>query len=185
MVYMQSSKDMKVSKEIWKERMGNLQQRRQLGTKGFSASADRIRDYKSHLEKVFVGSSLLDVGCGDMFLKTVLPEGTTYTGMDAFPVNDKVALQHTIEDSPLPDNSFDTVCMFATLDGCQDFNKALDNVKRIAGKNVVLLTGVDIAVDQYHTFQLSLKLIDDKFADWKQGYRENLATKVWLLEYKK
>jgi ubiquinone/menaquinone biosynthesis C-methylase UbiE len=176
---------MQVDKETWTQATKNLIDRRERGTVGSSAGAERIRDYAMHLSKVYVGQTLLDIGCGAMHLKDCVPEGVQYAGMDAFPVNDKVAFPHAIEDSPLPDNSYDTVCAFAVLDNCLDFDKAIANMKRIAARNVVILTGVDIEVDKFHTFKLQLEDFDSRFSDWKQGYRENLATKVWLLEYKK
>lgn len=174
---------MHVDIETWKEKHANLQARRERGTVGTDVNAERIRDYKSHMQKVTCGNTVLDIGCGSMYLKQCLPEDVLYAGLDPFPIDDNVAFHHAIENSPLPDNSYDTVCAFAVMDNCIDFDRAIANMKRIAAKNVVILTGVDIPVDDKHTFQLSLNDFDLRFANWKQGYREKIAPKVWLLEY--
>lgn len=90
-----------------------------------------------------------------------------------------------IEDANFPNNRFDTVICFAVLDGCQNFDKAMANIKRIAAKNVFILTGVNIPVDQYHTFELKESDIDQALLGMKKTYREQLAPKVLLLEYSK
>lgn len=179
---------MRVTKEKWSEAHANLQARRERGTVGSDVNAERIRDYAAHLSKITVGNTLLDIGCGDMGLERWVPHDTQYAGLDPFPVNDKVAFPHSIEDSPLPDNSYETITAFAVMDNLLDFDKAVTNIKRIASRNVLFLTGVNIPVDDKHTFQLSLEDYDRRFADWKQGYRERLAyygdgIGVWLLEY--
>ena len=71
----------------------------------------------------------------------------------------------------------------AVLDNCLDFDKAIDNIKKIAQKNVIILTGIDIEVDQYHTFKLQLSDFERMFKDWSQIHREELTPKVWLLCY--
>jgi len=81
--------------------------------------------------------------------------------------------------------SVDTICAFAVMDGCLDFDKAILNMKLIAQKNIVFLTGVDIPRDKYHTMELTLNDFDSRFTEWKQGYREELMPQVWLLEYLK
>jgi hypothetical protein len=71
----------------------------------------------------------------------------------------------------------------AVLDNCLDFDKAIENIKQIAQKNVIILTGIDIEVDQYHTFKLQLEDFDSRFKDWNNTHREELTPKVWLLCY--
>lgn len=144
-----------------------------------------IRDYKTHLNKCGFGSSVLDVGCGSQFLKRCLPEDVHYIGIDAFPIAGLDILKLAIEDDEALLLSAETVCCMAVLDNCRDFDKAIENIKQIATKNVIILTGIDIEVDQYHTFKLQLEDFKTRFADWDQTHYEELQPKVWLLCYKK
>lgn len=173
---------LKADKQQWEQATANLRARGERGTVGESVEAKYIRDYKKHLSKVYVGYSVLDVGCGSQFLKECLPPSVAYTGIDAFPINDSI-VKAVIEEMTDERIKYDTVCAFAVLDNCYNFDLSIENMKRIANKNIVILTGVDIEVDKFHTFKLTLNDFDTRFSDWQQGYRELLAPKVWLLEY--
>lgn len=179
---------MKVSVKEWVQATENLNKRRQSsGHADDNRSLDNaIRDYKSHLKKCGVGSSVLDVGCGSQFLRQCLDEGVKYHGIDAFPI---VEYTHklSIEDADktvLSNDSFDTVCAFAVLDNCRDFYLACENMKRIARQNVIILTGIGIEVDQYHTHKLEHEHFDKAFSDWDCTHKEEISPKVWLLCYK-
>lgn len=159
--------------------MNNLILRRQTGG---SSSPSKIADYKSHLSKVYVGRSVLDVGCGGMALKNHLPEGVKYTGIDAFPLTEQV-IKTTIEECDFEANSFDTVIVFAALDNFYDLIKAFENIKRIAKVNAVFLTGVDIEPDQYHTLKITKELLVDGMKNFKIGHYEELDKNVILIEF--
>lgn len=177
---------MKVEKEIWVQATQNLIDRR----KSYGHTNDNVHcenpiaDYASHLRKVFVGDSVLDVGCGSMALRNCIPPDTSYYGIDAFPVNESV-VKGAIEDEETAMCSVETVCAFAVLDNCRDFDKAIENMKKIARKNIVILTGIDIEIDKFHTFKLSLQDFRSRFTDWKETYCEAISPKVYLLEYTK
>lgn len=176
---------MKVSKSKWIKATENLNERRkQSGHVDDNRKIDNvIRDYKTHLLKGNVGKSVLDVGCGGQFLKKCLPDNVKYIGIDAFPIVEdtvKVAIEDlggAIE--------VDTVCAFAVLDNCRDFFKACENIKRSARKNVIILTGIGIEVDQYHTLKLELEDFDKAFGDWTCTHKEELQPKVYLLCYQR
>ena len=175
--------DMQVTEQEWKTKMQNLMERRELGTIGHSAAADLVRDYKTHLSKVFIGKTVLDIGAGDCVVKQYLPEGTTYHPMDAFPVADDI-LQMEVE-SPLFQlvGLHDTLIAFVVMDGVRDFDQAIENMKQVAWRNIVFLTGVNIPPDKYHTIELKLSDFDYRFSDWKKTYSEEIVKNVWLLEY--
>lgn len=177
---------MKVSKKEWVQATENLNKRRQSsGHSDDNRSLDNaIRDYRSHLNKCGVGSSVLDVGCGSQFLKQCLDESVLYCGIDAFPIHED-ALELAIENANdvFPRNGYATVCAFAVLDNCRDFYLACDNMKRIARKNVIILTGIGIEVDQYHTHKLEHEHFDKAFEDWDCTHKEEVSPKVWLLCY--
>jgi len=178
---------MKTTVDKWTSATANLiDRRKQWGHSDDNRKIDNvIRDYKTHLSKVFVGNTLLDVGCGSRFLEQCIPDYVTYYGMDAFPFNVSVDFPIAIEDIADDFPRFNTVCAFAVMDNCLDFDLAIKNMKRIAIDNVVILTGIDIEVDKYHTFKLSLNDFDKRYSDWKHGYRELIAPQVYLLEYLK
>lgn len=177
---------MKVSVKEWVQATENLNKRRKsVGHADDNRSLDNaIRDYKSHLNKCGVGNSVLDIGCGSQFLKQCLDEVVEYVGIDAFPIVDgtiHLAIEDIDEETT---GFFDTVCAFAVLDNCRDFYLACENMKRIARKNVIILTGIGIEVDQYHTHKLEHEHFDKAFADWDCTHKEEISPKVWLLCYR-
>ena len=164
--------------------MQNLMERRKSHHKRTAAS-----DYESHVQKVHVGKSVLDVGCGSMYLKKCLPEKTSYFGLDAFPVDDRV-IKGKIEDESIVHLfshtvQIETVFAFAVLDGCEDFDKAIRNMQRIARTNIVILSGIGIPVDKYHTFQLSITDFLTRFKGWECVRSEYVSLKVCLMEFMK
>lgn len=176
---------MKTTNKEWVSATANLRTRQKLrvALSEIKSSPGVLRDYASHLKKCGFGSSVLDVGCGDQFLKTCIPKSVDYIGLDAFPIEGVPTLKGNIEDENCLHISVDTVCCMAVLDNCLDFDKAIQNIKKIAKKNVIILTGIDIEVDQYHTFKLQLSDFQSRFADWDQTHFEELTPKVWLLCY--
>lgn len=160
----------------WEQKMSNLMKRR--ASNDIKAPSN-IGDYKAHLSKCFIGRTLLDVGCGGMALKDLLPESVTYTGIDPFPVNGNV-VKADIESFNV---GHETVVCFAVLDGVKDIDKALKNIARIAQKNIIILTGIDIEPDECHTFKITENMLNDAFKDFNVAYREQLHPKVILIEY--
>lgn len=174
---------MKANDKEWIKATANLRERQDArGHVDDNRTAPNVlRDYKLHLIKCGYGESILDVGCGSQFLKTQIPEHIEYIGLDAFPIKLVPTLKGSIE--TIKGISVDTVCCMAVLDNCLDFDKAIDNIKTIAKKNVIILTGIDIEVDKFHTFKLQLSDFDSKFKGWNNTHREELTPKVWLLCY--
>jgi len=165
--------------------MDNLNHRRkERGSLDDNARLEQsIRNYKAHLDKCYVGRSVLDVGCGHQYLKQCLPPGVEYRGMDAFPVV-KDTYHAAIDHPDLEFHiKFETVCCFATLDGVRDFDLACERMKEIATKNIIILTGIGIEVNQYHTHRLEFEDFDRAFGDWTNTVRHMVSNKVWLLEY--
>ncbi len=178
---------MKVDKEKWESATANLMERRQWkGHADDNRDLDNaLRDYKTHINKCGVGSSVLDVGCGSQTLKRCLPDGVDYIGIDAFPLDGLDIEPIAIESDEALKFKVDTVCAFAVLDNCRDFYKACDNMKKIAQDNIIILTGIGIDVDKYHTFKLEHKHFEEAFHDWDLTHKEELTPKVWLLCYQK
>lgn len=146
-----------------------------------------VSDYRLHLIKCGYGSSIVDVGSGAQFLKTQIAERTHYIPIDAFPAEgyEDVTLPIAIESDEALELSADTVCAFAVLDNCLDFDKACANMKKIANKNVIILTGINIPVDPFHTFCLQHSDFERCFSDWRCTHREEIAPKVWLMNFER
>lgn len=172
---------MRVDKSIWQSAMDNLIERRKTFVK--SNMYNPIGDYRLHLSKIEIGRSVLDVGCGSMAVKSMLPEGIEYVGIDAFPVNQDV-FKMEIEDCSFEDNSFDTVICFAALDGLHDLGKALMHMKRICRKNILFLTGVNIEPDKFHTFKITEDYLIKSMEGFHIGYKEYFNKNVLLIEFK-
>lgn len=166
----------------WEEAMGNLMERRKSGSqkkKPYSPAGD----YKAHLDKFYIGNTLLDVGCGGMTVKGLIPKHTKYFGLDAFPVNDEV-IKGTIEHFN-PTHQFDTVVLFAVLDGVFDLDKALENINKLTAVNIIILTGIEIEPDKFHTFKITFDALDKGLGGFNRTHTEELAPKVFLIEYHK
>jgi len=176
---------LKATQEEWVSATANLQIRRD----SYGHTNDNIHVhhslviYKNHIERCGYGNSVLDVGCGSQALKEVLRDGTEYIGVDAFPIKDIECIHSAIED--LKGVKADTVVAYAVLDNCREFDVACQSMKRIAQKNISILTGIDIEVDKFHTFKLQLSDFERNFSDWKCTVKEELRPKVWLLNYEK
>jgi hypothetical protein len=80
---------------------------------------------------------------------------------------------------------FDHVAVFAMLDSCQDLEATTHNIKRLAKKSVLILTGIDIEPDEYHTIKITKPLLDElMMADgWKIKMSNFLTPQVLLIEY--
>ena len=175
----------KVSESEWKEAMGNLMVRRASGGSTSKPAYNIAGDYKRHLTSCKPGKSVLDVGCGHMAIKQYLPKGTQYTGIDPFPCVDGV-IKMKMEECSFSDKSFETVVAFAVLDGVNDFDMTMHHIARVCSRNIVILTGVEIPIDKFHTFMISELEIDAALMKqgFKKSYREELGNrKILLLEY--
>ena len=165
------------NKEIWKQRMNNLIERR----KTYSRSApSTLPTYEEMLSVFTIGKTVLDVGCGDMNIKNYLSD-REYVGIDAFPCSDKV-IKAEIE-TYAPGRQFETIICFAVLDGVWSFEKVIDNIKKLCIKNIIILTGIDIEPDQYHTFKIEEKTLIEKLKPFKITFSQYLAPKLLLCEF--
>lgn len=180
------NRKMKVTKEQWNKATDNLQKRR-VSWKNLDDNIkldQSIRNFGDHLEKCGYGNSILDVGCGSQALRTFIPDGIHYVGIDAIPVKNTDSILMNIEESTFEPKSFDTICAFAVLDNCFDFDQACQKMKEIARINIIILTGINIEVDKYHTFNLQLEDFNRNFEDMNLTHCEEISPKVYLLNYK-
>jgi ubiquinone/menaquinone biosynthesis C-methylase UbiE len=184
---------MKTDRKTWTKKVQNLLKRREKGVADNDHCELLVRDYARHLRAIKIGSSILDVGCGAMTIGDIIAKdypNVKYLGVDAFPVNDQV-IEMKIEDDKQVDNfikthgQFDHVTAFAMLDNCQDIVAATNNIKRLANKSVLILTGIDIETDQFHTFKITKENLDAlMLADgWKITMSNFLTPNVLLIEY--
>lgn len=171
---------MKTTNEDWEKKLNNLHTR----SKGISS--EHQIDYKSLLKKAHIGKRVLDVGCGTCWLKNMLPKDTVYFGMDAY-VKGKDILTETIEDIEVLDDVYniETIFVFAALDGMRDLKLAFSKMKYLASKNIVILTGVNIEPDIYHTHLITEYFIDSQMEGWQKTTRVQVHPKIIFLEYTK
>lgn len=173
-------KELKIT---WKEKMSNLMQRRK-DRKGKTRlkSQEPISQYDLHVRKIEVGKKVLDVGCGSMIIKGFLPPETDYTGIDAYPVNADV-VKMEIERCTYPELYFDTTFAFAVLDSVYNLHWALKKIAKVTKTNILILTGLDIAPNKYHTFKVTEAILNDELTGFRQGYKEYFGKTVALIEY--
>ena len=159
--------------------MENLQKKRA----STSIQNPKVGDYAEHFRKCKLGNSVLDVGCGDMNIKKYCPNPEYYYGLDAFPII-KGIISRPIEEYCPNIYGYETIVCFAALDNVYNLKEAVRNMKRLCRRNIILLTGIGIPVDDYHTFEITEQVLNGLMGqEFKQSYREELAQKIFLLEY--
>ncbi len=161
-----------VTEKVWRERAQNLQDRRKSSPKKPDLSL-----YEKIVSLVYIGETVLDVGCGQCYLEKCLPKGVGYIGVDPFPMSKKVA-KVKAEDLNTP---ADTVFMLAALDNVQNVEKTLNNLETCALKNVVILTGINIDPDEFHTHRIERKTLVKILGEPDQEFE--LLPKVFLFEW--
>lgn len=176
---------MKVSRDKWTKAIQNLINRRaNWGHADDNRKLDNpVRDYATHMNRCGFGKSVLDVGCGSQHLRTCLPADVDYIGIDAFPVDGTDTIKMAVEE--MEGIEVDTVVAFAVLDNCMNFFQACDRMKAAARQNIVILTGMNIEVDQYHTFNLQREHFKLAFHDWHCSVEHQIIPKVWLLNFQR
>lgn len=139
---------------------------------------NKILDYTSHLSKCGVGLTLIDVGCGSQDLLHCLPQHKKYVGIDSEPAYgyEDQTVKLNVEDPFFTTFDAETVVMFNVLDNWLDFDLACQNMKKVATKNIIVLTDLS---------KLTLEDFDRNFSDWNNTVREEISPKVWLLNYNK
>ena len=173
---------MKVDKKTWESKLNNLH------TRSNGISSEHQIDYKSLLKKVFIGDNVLDVGCGTCWLKNYLPKSTEYFGIDAYKRDEHKGLNvgvTAIEDFTFLYPKHETLFVFAALDGMKDLELAFKNMRNLASKNIVILTGINIGKDIYHTHLITENFLDDQMNGWKKTVRVQVHSKIIFLEYTK
>lgn len=171
--------NMKTTVEDWQKALEALHGRE----KGISS--EHQIDYKTLLKKVHIGNLVLDVGCGTMWLKKMLPADCVYHGMDAFlPHIKDERSQMSIESMRGSKKAYyDTLFIFAALDGMRDLEQAFDGIRSITKKNVVILTGINIEPDRFHTHLITEELIANQMDGFRLTHRTQVHPKIVFLEY--
>jgi ubiquinone/menaquinone biosynthesis C-methylase UbiE len=171
---------MKVDESVWIEKMTNLNERRKREViRNVIAEVD---NYCAHVNSTFIGKKVLDVGCGLMIIKNCLPSDVEYVGIDPFPIKDG-SIEMAIEDCTFKDKEFETVYCFAMLDNVRDLKQAIEHIKRICSKNVVILTGINIPPDKYHTIELNIEMLDELFYPFTGAMLRKFHEKIILIQY--
>jgi ubiquinone/menaquinone biosynthesis C-methylase UbiE len=104
-------------------------------------------------------SSLLDVGCGRGYWLRLLQQKTdlALTGCDLFEKIEMPGINYVkanIEELPFADKSFDIVTCHHTVEHTRDLNKAIAELKRVARKQLIIVT----PRQRYYYYTLDLHL---------------------------
>lgn len=156
----------------WKEVNDNLQEWRKSRT-----SPPNLELYKKIVSVVGLGKTIADVGCGQQHLKQCLPDGHEYYGIDPFPIVPNT-INCKAEDL---DTKFDTVFMLASLDNVESVKMALLGLKNCAKLNIVILTGIDIEPDKYHTHKITKEVLYKYMG--KPLIEKEMLRNVYLFEW--
>lgn len=173
---------MKTTHEDWQKKLTNLHTR----TKGISS--EHQIDYKRLLKNVHIGQKVLDVGCGTMWLADYIPDTCYYHGIDAYIEESPRGFgfnQVSIEECVGGGEYYNTLFVFAALDGMRDLFTAFQAMKELAFENIVILTGINIEPDLYHTHLITLDFIKEQMDGFKLTYEEFVHPKIVFLEFTK
>lgn len=175
---------MKVDEETWRCKAMNFQKR--ITEKPYPK---KLNFYSDIVKKVHVGEIVLDVGAGSCILKECIPANIQYYALDPYPRNDDT-IKGKIEDADIlhlfsKTVRIETVFALASLDNTQDLNTALENIAKIATKNVVIITGIGLEPDNLHTVRVDMADFKEPFKAWTLTVMEEIWSKVFLLEFTK
>ena len=159
----------KVSDQDWLKSHERLLQWR--STRPKSASKVGIDAYTRSIKLVEIpeDSFVLDVGCGDAIMESIIPCKVHYVGIDPFPVNPVKTINGEVicckvEDMPFSDETFDYVLCFASIFHFQDLEKSMKEMSRVLKKTGVLALQTMInAHSNNHTFNITHELLADLF----------------------
>ena len=104
-------------------------------------------------------NTLLDVGCGRGYWLQVLKNKTSLqlTGCDVFDSIEIPGISYikgNIEKLPFADHSFDIVTCHHTIEHIRDIQKAIDELKRVARKQLIIV----VPKQRYYYYTLDLHL---------------------------
>jgi hypothetical protein len=156
----------------WKQVNENLQEWRKHRT-----TPPNLELYKKIVSTVGLGKDIADVGCGQQHLKKCLPDGHNYFGIDPFPIVPNT-INCKAEDLI---NKYDTVFMLASLDNVESVKMTLLALRNSAKINVVILTGIDIPVDKYHTHTITKEVLYKYMG--KPLIEKEMLRNVYLFEW--
>jgi 2-polyprenyl-3-methyl-5-hydroxy-6-metoxy-1,4-benzoquinol methylase len=116
-----------------------LEEREQVGTWG-NISLSRL----DFLFK-YAGRKILDVGCATgSYVRLLLARGYDAYGIDLLPSPQWIEIpegrlrQGDIQDLPFKDREFDSVTAFEVLEHVENIDNAIEELKRVARKNIIL-----------------------------------------------
>lgn len=137
----------KVTKKEWVDVAKNLTEWRKNRT-----SPPNLDLYKRIVQSVHVGKSVADIGCGQCHLEKCLPS-VHYYGFDPLPIAEGVI---PIEAERLihSKTKVDTTFALSMLDNVRNLKISLEGIKIITKKNIVILTGIGIEPDKFHTVRV-------------------------------
>ena len=159
----------------WKEVNKNLMEWRKQGKR-----VPNLELYKDIIANVGLGKTIADIGCGQQYLKQLLPYGHNYIGIDPFPIT-KDTFDVKAEDLHTLKFKVDTTFMLAALDNVENVELALLGLKAITKMNVIILTGINIPADKYHTHMITKQMLFDVLG--KPLYEKEMLPNVYLIEW--
>lgn len=100
------------------------------------------------------GKRVLDVGCNNGYLRTLLPKDIEYVGIDVqrFPNIDFTFYQRSVDDKLDDLGKFDTIFMLATIEHLENYEASMANLIPLLHKDgvIVLTTPTQLGDDMHH-----------------------------------
>lgn len=148
---------------------------RNLAPSFFARQTDINRACLNRIVSDIVGSSVLDVGCGNGFLSRLLAQSKTVVGCDINPPSDStenlIFKRARVEQLPFEERSFDTVVCAHTLEHVQNFSGAVAELRRVAKRRLIVI----VPMQRPHQFTFDLHL---HFFPYKHSLLLAMGTQV-------
>ena len=152
---------------------------RQLWSRSLTMETDLNEQCLERVLDDIVGTSVLEVGCGDGALASMMSRSATVTACDIIvrrETRDRCPTvffcEASIEQLPFGDKEFDTVVSTHTLEHVRDVRRAIDELRRVARRRVIVV--VPSERPYRYTFNLHLH-----FFPYEHLLRAALGEPAW------
>ena len=138
-------------------------------SKGNGIFSQYIQDVRNRRSvKYLHGQRVLDVGCNNGYLRTILPKDVEYVGIDIhkLPGIDFTFFERSVNDNLKDLGMFDTIFMLATIEHLENYQSSIANLIPILNENgVIILTTPTQLGDSLHHWGANIGLTSKMAAE--------------------
>lgn len=138
-------------------------------SKGVGILSQYIQDSRNARSAHYLhGKRVLDVGCNEGYLRTILPKDVEYVGMDVHSPQrtDFTFHKRSVMDDLSDLGTFDTIFLLATIEHLDNYTQAISNlVSRLNEGGVLIITTPSKMGDSLHHLGAKVRLVSLEAAE--------------------